>query len=68
MHCIVRYFNNDHFFNWDGIYAYLVIANTFLINKIKSNAQTQPLSLVSLTLHFLNPNHKRAYTHFSHTC
>jgi hypothetical protein len=36
--------------NWVGIYLYLVIANKILSN-FKSNAQLQPSSLVSLTLH-----------------
>jgi hypothetical protein len=36
--------------NWVGIYLYLVIANKILTN-FKSNAQLQPSSLVSLTLH-----------------
>jgi hypothetical protein len=37
-----------------GIYLYLVIANKILTN-FKSNAQLQPSSLVSLTLHELSP-------------
>jgi hypothetical protein len=37
-------------FNWAGIYLYLAIANKILTN-FKSNAQLQPSSLVSLTLH-----------------
>jgi hypothetical protein len=36
--------------NWFGIYLYLVIANKILTN-FKSNAQLEPSSLVSLTLH-----------------
>ena len=36
--------------NWVGIYLYLVIANKILTN-FKSNAQLQPSSLVSHTLH-----------------
>jgi hypothetical protein len=36
--------------NWVGIYLYLVIDNKSLTN-FKSNAQLQPSSLVSLTLH-----------------
>jgi hypothetical protein len=39
MHCIVGYFVYDLLFNWDGIHLYLVIANKYLTNKIKSNAQ-----------------------------
>jgi hypothetical protein len=38
--------------NWVGIYLYLVTANKILTN-FKSNAQLQPFSLVSLTLHEL---------------
>jgi hypothetical protein len=38
-------------FNWVGIYLYLVTANKILTNFKKSNAQLQPSSLVSLTLH-----------------
>jgi hypothetical protein len=37
-------------FNGVGIYLYLVTANKILTN-FKSNAQLQPSSLVSLTLH-----------------
>jgi hypothetical protein len=47
------------------IYLYLVIANKFLTNKIKSYAQPLAIFLVSLTLHFFSPNHKWAQTHFS---
>jgi putative methionine-R-sulfoxide reductase with GAF domain len=36
--------------NWVGIYLYLLIDNKILTN-FKSNAQLQPSSLVSLTLH-----------------
>jgi hypothetical protein len=36
--------------NWVGIYLYLVTANKILTN-FKSNAQLQPSSLISLTLH-----------------
>jgi hypothetical protein len=39
---------------WYGIYLHLVIANKILTN-LKSNAQLQPSSLVSLTLHELPP-------------
>jgi hypothetical protein len=49
MHCIVGYFINDILFNWVCIYLCLVIANKILTNLIKSNAQPQPFSLVSLT-------------------
>ena len=41
-------------FNWVGVYLYLVTANKILTN-FKSNAQLQPSSLVSLTLHELPP-------------
>jgi hypothetical protein len=47
---------------WVGIYLYLVIANKILTN-FKSNAQLQPSSLVSLTLHELPP--WRDHTHYS---
>jgi hypothetical protein len=51
MHCIagdvVTFFL---LLNWVGIYLYLVTANKILTN-FKSNAQLQPFSLVSLTLH-----------------
>jgi hypothetical protein len=40
--------------NWVWYYLYLVIANKILTN-FKSNAQPQPSSLVSLTLHELPP-------------
>jgi hypothetical protein len=36
--------------NWVGIYLYLLIANKILTN-FKSNAQLQPSTLISLTLH-----------------
>jgi hypothetical protein len=50
-HCIVGVIINcDLLFNWVGIYLYLVTTNKILIN-ITSNAQLQPSSLVSLTLH-----------------
>jgi hypothetical protein len=51
MHCIVGVvINFDLLLIWVGIYLYLVIANKSLTN-FKSNAQLQPSSLVSLTLH-----------------
>jgi hypothetical protein len=46
--CVVT--NFDLLLIWVGIYLYLVIANKILTN-IKINAQLQPSSLVSLTLH-----------------
>jgi hypothetical protein len=50
-HCSVGVIINcDLLFNWVGIYLYLVTTNKILIN-ITSNAQLQPSSLVSLTLH-----------------
>jgi uncharacterized protein YggT (Ycf19 family) len=49
--------------NWVGIYLYLVIANKILTN-FKSNAQLQPSSLVSLTLH-VSSHHWRVHTHYS---
>jgi hypothetical protein len=42
--------NFELLLNWIGIYLYLEIANKILTN-FKSNAQLQPSSLVSLTLH-----------------
>jgi hypothetical protein len=50
-------------FNWVGIYLYLVIANKILTN-FKSNAQLQPPSLVSLTLH-VSSHLWRVHTHYS---
>jgi hypothetical protein len=49
--------------NWVGIYLYLVIANKILTN-FKSNAQHQPSSLVSLTLH-VSSHLWRVHTHYS---
>jgi high-affinity K+ transport system ATPase subunit B len=49
--------------NWVGIYLYLVIANKILTN-FKSNAQLQPSSLVSLTLH-VSSQLWRVHTHYS---
>jgi hypothetical protein len=39
MHCIVGIINCDLLFNWVGIYLYSVIANKFLTNLFKSDAQ-----------------------------
>jgi hypothetical protein len=51
MHCIAGVvINFDLLLLWFGIYLQLVIANKILTN-FKSNAQLQPSSLVSLTLH-----------------
>jgi hypothetical protein len=51
MHCIVGVvITFVLLLNWVVIYLYLVIANKILTN-FKSNAQLQPSSLVSLTLH-----------------
>jgi hypothetical protein len=51
MHCIVGVvINFDLLLNLVGIYLYLLTANKILTN-FKSNAQVQPSSLVSLTLH-----------------
>jgi hypothetical protein len=55
LHC-GSLFIYDQLFNWVGIHLYLVIDNKILTNKIKSNAQPLPFSLVCVTLHF------------SHTC
>jgi hypothetical protein len=49
--------------NWVGIYLYLVFANKILIN-FKSNAQLQPSSLVSLTLH-VSSHLWRVHAHYS---
>jgi hypothetical protein len=49
--------------NWVDIYLYLVIANKILTN-FKSNAQLQPSSLVSLTLH-MNSHLWRVHAHYS---
>jgi hypothetical protein len=49
--------------NWVGIYLYLVIANKILTN-FKSNAQLQPSSLVSLTLH-VSSHLLRVHAHYS---
>jgi putative methionine-R-sulfoxide reductase with GAF domain len=49
--------------NWVGIYLYLVNANKILTN-FKSNAQRQPSSLVSLTLH-VSSHLWRVHTHYS---
>jgi hypothetical protein len=49
--------------NWVGIYLYLVIANKILTN-FKSNAQLQPSSLVSLTLH-VSSYLWRVHAHYS---
>jgi hypothetical protein len=49
--------------DWVGIYLYLVIANKILTN-FKSNAQLQPSSLVSLTLH-ISSHIWRVHAHYS---
>jgi hypothetical protein len=49
--------------NWVGIYLYFVIANKILTN-FKSNAQLQPSSLVSLTLH-MSSHLWRVHAHYS---
>jgi hypothetical protein len=48
---------------WVGIYLYLVIANKILTN-FKSNAQLQPSTLVSLTLH-VSSHLWRVHAHYS---
>jgi hypothetical protein len=50
--------------NWVGIYLNLVIVNKILTN-FKSNAQLQPSSLVSLTLH-VSSHLWRVHAHYSH--
>jgi hypothetical protein len=49
--------------NWVGIYLYLLIADKILTN-FKSNAQLQPSSLVSLTLH-VSSHLWRVHAHYS---
>jgi hypothetical protein len=49
--------------NWVGIYLYLVTTNKILTN-FKSNAQLQPSSLVSFTLH-MSSHLWRVHTHYS---
>ena len=49
--------------NWVGIYLYIVIANRILTN-FNSNAQLQPSSLVSLTLH-VSSHLWRVHAHYS---
>jgi hypothetical protein len=67
MHCIAGdVVTFDLLLNWVGIYLYLVIANKILTN-FKSNAQLQPSSLVSLTLHEL-PTLASSCTSFPTTC
>jgi hypothetical protein len=61
MHCIAG--DVITFLNWVGIYLYLVTANKIL-TKFKSNAQLQPSSLVSLTLH-MNSHLWRVHSHYS---
>jgi hypothetical protein len=64
MHCIVSVvINFDLLLLWIGIYLYLVIANKILTN-FKSNAQLQPSSLVSLTLH-MSSHLWRVHAHYS---
>jgi hypothetical protein len=69
LHCGI--FHYDLLFNWDGIYLYLVTANKFFTNKIKSNAQSQPHSLVRLTQHFfphmLSDDRMGAHPYYNHT-
>jgi hypothetical protein len=50
-------------FNWVGIYLYLIIVNKILTN-FKSNAQLQPYSLVSFTLHIIS-HLWRVHAHYS---
>jgi hypothetical protein len=61
MHCIAG--DIITFLNWVGIYLCLVIANKILTN-FKSNAQLQPSSLVSLTLH-MSSYLWRVHAHYS---
>ena len=64
MHCIAGEFVTFVLLlNWVGIYLYLVMANKILTN-FKSNAQLQPSSLVSLTLH-VSSHLWRVHAHYS---
>jgi hypothetical protein len=64
MHCIAGVFITFVLLlNWIGIYLYLVIANKILTN-FKSNAQLQPSSLVSLTLH-MSSHLWQVHAHYS---
>jgi hypothetical protein len=64
MHCIaVVVITFVRLLNWVGIYLYLVIANKILTN-FKSNAQLQPSSLVSLTLH-MSSHLWQVHAHYS---
>jgi hypothetical protein len=63
MYCIASVvINFDLLLIWVGIYLYLVIANKILTN-FKSNAQLQPSSLVSLTLH-MSSHLWRVHAHY----
>jgi hypothetical protein len=64
MHCIVGdIVTSVLLLNRVGIYLYLVISNKILTN-FKSNAQLQPSSLVSLTLH-VSSHLWRVHGHYS---
>jgi hypothetical protein len=64
MHCIVGVvINFDLLLIWVGIHLYLVTANKILTN-FKSNAQLQPFSLVSLTLH-MSSHFWRVHAYYS---
>jgi hypothetical protein len=64
MHCIVGVvITFVLLLHWVGIYLYLVNANKILTN-FKSNAQLQPSSLVSLTLH-MSSHLWRVHAHYS---
>jgi hypothetical protein len=64
MHCIVGdVVTSILLLNWVGIYLYLVIANKILTN-FQNNAQLQPSSLVSLTLH-MSSQLWRVHAHYS---
>jgi hypothetical protein len=64
MHCIVGVvITFVLLLNWVGIYLYLVTANEILTH-FKSNAQLQPSSLVSLTLH-VSSHFWRVHAHYS---
>jgi hypothetical protein len=64
MHCIASVVTNFAILLISvGIYLYIVIANKILTN-FKSNAQLQPSSLVSLTLH-IGSHLWRVHAHYS---
>jgi hypothetical protein len=61
--CIVGTIIYGLSFTWDDTYLYLVIANKFLTNLIKSNTQPQPYYLITLHFypHLLSDDHMGAH-------